>query len=88
MSEQENKSGKRTIVGTVSSNKADKSITVIVVRQVRHPKYGKIVSKTKKYHAHDETNECNIGDTVKIVENRPISKTKTWILAEVMERAK
>jgi small subunit ribosomal protein S17 len=85
---EEVKSGKRTIVGTVSSNKADKTITVIVVRQIRHPKYGKIVSKTKKYHAHDEANTCDIGDTVKIVESRPMSKTKTWVLKEVMAKAK
>lgn len=82
------KSGKRTIVGTVVSNKADKTITVIVVRQVRHPKYGKIVSKTKKYHAHDENNSCGIGDIVKIIESRPISKTKTWLLQDIMERAR
>ena len=80
-------SGKRTIVGTVVSNKADKTITVIVVRQVRHPKYGKIVSKTKKYHAHDENNSCGIGDVVKIVESRPMSKTKTWMLQDIMQRA-
>jgi small subunit ribosomal protein S17 len=82
------KTGKRTIVGSVVSNKSDKTITVIVVRQVRHPKYGKIVSKSKKYHAHDETNQCNIGDVVKIVESRPLSKTKTWVLQEVIEKAK
>lgn len=82
------KSGKRTIVGTVVSNKADKSITVVVVRQVRHPKYGKIVSQTKKYHAHDENNSCGIGDVVKIVESRPISKTKTWVLQDIIERAR
>lgn len=82
------KTGKRTIVGSVVSNKSDKTITVIVVRQVRHPKYGKIISKSKKYHAHDETNQCNIGDVVKIVESRPLSKTKTWVLQEVIEKAK
>jgi len=85
---EEVQSGKRTVVGTVVSNKSDKSITVIVIRQVRHPKYGKIISKTKKYHAHDETNQCNIGDVVKIIENRPISKTKTWMLAEVIEQVR
>ncbi|MFN7097925.1 MAG: 30S ribosomal protein S17 [Gammaproteobacteria bacterium] len=82
------KSGKRTIVGTVVSNKTDKSITVVVVRQVRHAKYGKIVSRTKKYHAHDESNSCAIGDVVKIVESRPISKTKTWVLQDIIEHAR
>ncbi|NNM59545.1 MAG: 30S ribosomal protein S17 [Legionellales bacterium] len=85
---EELKSGKRTILGTVVSNKTDKSITVVVVRQVRHPKYGKIVSKTKKYHAHDEQNVCGIGDLVKIIESRPISKTKSWVLSEVVEKAR
>lgn len=85
---EEVQSGKRTVVGTVVSNKSDKSITVVVVRQVRHPKYGKIVSKTKKYHAHDENNQSNIGDVVKIIESRPISKTKTWMLVDVLEQAR
>lgn len=79
---------KRSIMGIVVSNKSDKTITVEVVRQVRHPKYGKIISRTKKYHAHDENNSCAIGDVVKIVESRPISKTKTWMLSEVVERVK
>lgn len=84
---EELKSGKRTILGTVVSNKTDKTITVVVVRQVRHPKYGKIVSKTKKYHAHDENNVCGMGDLVKIIESRPFSKTKSWVLSEVVEKA-
>ncbi|MBY0545229.1 MAG: 30S ribosomal protein S17 [Gammaproteobacteria bacterium] len=79
------KSAKRIIIGKVVSNKSEKSITVVVVRQVRHPKYGKIVSKTKKYHAHDENNSCKIGDVVRIIESRPISKTKTWALHEIVE---
>lgn len=81
-------SGKRSIIGVVVSNKADKTITVLVERKVRHPKYGKIISRSKKYHAHDETNHCAIGDTVKIMESRPLSKTKTWVLAEILENAK
>lgn len=74
--------------GVVVSNKADKTITVNVQRQVGHPKYGKIVRYNKKYHAHDEKNECTIGDTVKIMETRPLSKTKRWRLAEVITKAK
>jgi len=74
--------------GVVASNKMDKSITVAVKWKEKHPIYGKFVSKTKKYHAHDEKNECNIGDTVKIMETRPLSKTKRWRLVEIIERAK
>jgi small subunit ribosomal protein S17 len=66
----------------------DKSIVVSVVRKVKHPKYGKFVKKTKKFVAHDETNDSNIGDTVKIMETRPLSKTKNWRLVEIVERAK
>ena len=75
-------------IGVVSSNKMDKSITVAVKWKEKHPIYGKFVSKTKKFHAHDEKNECNIGDTVKIMENRPLSKTKRWRLVEIIEKAK
>lgn len=86
MSEQQ--SIQRTLQGQVISNKGDKSITVNVVRYERHPVYGKYVKRTLKCHAHDENNECNIGDTVRIVQSRPISKTKTWRLVEIVERAK
>ncbi|MBL7887928.1 MAG: 30S ribosomal protein S17 [Bacteroidetes bacterium] len=75
-------------VGYVTSNKMDKSIVVAVERKVKHPKYGKFVNKTTKFVAHDETNTCNIGDTVKIMETRPMSKSKCWRLVEVIERAK
>ena len=75
-------------VGVVTSNKMEKSIVVSEVRRVKHPMYGKFVLKTKKYVAHDETNNCNIGDTVKIMETRPLSKTKCWRLVEILERAK
>lgn len=75
-------------VGVVSSNKMDKTITVDVERKVKHPLYGKFVKKTTKFHAHDEKNECSIGDTVKIMETRPLSKTKRWRLVEVVEKVK
>lgn len=75
-------------VGVVTSNKMDKSITVAVKWKEKHPIYGKFVNKTKKYHAHDEKNECNIGDTVRIMETRPLSRTKCWRLVEITERAK
>jgi len=75
-------------VGLVTSNKMDKSIVVAVERKVKHPKYGKFLNKTTKFVAHDEKNECNIGDTVKIMETRPISKNKCWRLVEVVEKAK
>ena len=75
-------------VGTVTSNKMEKSIVVSVERKVKHPKYGKFLNKTTKFVAHDDANTCNIGDTVKIVETRPISKSKCWRLVEVIERAK
>ena len=75
-------------VGIVSSNKMDKTITVAVDRKVKHPIYGKFVHKTKKFHAHDEKNECGIGDTVRIMETRPMSKSKCWRLIDIIERAK
>ncbi len=74
--------------GVVTSNKMDKSITVAIKWKEKHPIYGKFVNKTKKYHAHDEKNECDIGDTVKIMETRPLSKTKRWRLVQIIERAK
>ena len=75
-------------IGVVTSNKMQKSIFVAEVKKVKHPMYGKFVLKTKKYVAHDETNDCNIGDTVKIMETRPLSKSKRWRLVEILERAK
>jgi small subunit ribosomal protein S17 len=77
----------RTATGRVVSNKMDKSITVLIQRRVKHPVYGKYVTKSSKLHAHDETNECQEGDTVTIKEVRPISKTKSWALVSVDERA-
>ena len=74
--------------GVVTSNKMDKSITVAIKWKEKHPIYGKFVNKTKKYHAHDEKNECGIGYTVKIMETRPLSKTKRWRLVQIIERAK
>ena len=75
-------------IGVVVSDKMDKSIVVAVKRKVKHPIYGKFVNKTTKFHAHDEDNTCNAGDTVKIMETRPLSKTKCWRLVEIIERAK
>jgi small subunit ribosomal protein S17 len=75
-------------IGVVSSNKMDKSIVVSVERRVKHPIYGKFVNKTKKFVAHDEENSCNAGDTVRIMETRPLSKRKCWRLVEILERAK
>ena len=77
----------RTATGKVVSNKMDKSITVLVERRVKHPVYGKYLTKSSKLHAHDESNECQSGDTVTIKEVRPISKTKTWSLVSIDERA-
>ena len=74
-------------IGIVTSDKMEKSIVVSVERKVKHPKYGKFVKKTTKFVAHDETNDCNIGDTVKIMETRPLSKSKNWRLVEIVERA-
>ena len=79
---------KKERTDVVFSNKMDKSITVAVKWKEKHPIYGKFVNKTKKYHAHDEKNECNVGDTVKIMETRPLSKTKRWRLVQIIERAK
>lgn len=77
----------RTLQGRVTSNKMDKSITVAVQRQVKHPIYGKYIKRTTKIHAHDETNQCNAGDIVTIRECRPLSKTKSWTLVEVVTKA-
>jgi small subunit ribosomal protein S17 len=81
-------SNARTVSGTVVSNKMEKSITVLVERRVKHPVYGKFVKRSKKLHAHDEENTCNIGDVVTVIECAPISKTKTWRLISVDERAR
>ncbi|MBK9478876.1 MAG: 30S ribosomal protein S17 [Bacteroidetes bacterium] len=75
-------------IGLVTSNKMDKSIVVSVERKVKHEKYGKFIKMTSKFVAHDEANTCNIGDTVKIMETRPLSKSKNWRLVEVVERVK
>ncbi|MEI6264996.1 MAG: 30S ribosomal protein S17 [Sphingobacteriia bacterium] len=79
---------RKTRTGIVTSDKMDKTITVAVERKVKHPIYGKFVKKTTKFHAHDEKGECTIGDVVKIMETRPLSKTKRWRLVEVVEKAK
>ena len=84
----ENRNLRKERIGTVTSNKMEKSIVVSEVKRVKHPMYGKFVLKTKKYVAHDETNDCNIGDTVKIMETRPLSASKCWRLVEIIERAK
>ena len=86
MSEERNL--RKTRVGLVTSSKMDKSITVSIERKIQHPIYGKSLKRTKKFVAHDEENTCNEGDTVKIMETRPISKRKKWRLVEVIERAK
>jgi len=88
MSESTEKSTPRTLQGSVTSNKMDKTITVAVLRKEKHPMYGKFIKKTSKFLAHDEKNDCNIGDTVKISEVRAMSKRKRWRLVEIIERAK
>ena len=87
MTEQAAAKKKRTLTGRVVSNKGDKSVTVLVERKVKHPVYGKFIRRSTKYHAHDEMNECNMGDTIVIEECRPISKTKCWRLVRIEERA-
>ena len=79
---------RKTRVGLVTSNKMEKSITVTVERKVKHPIYGKFLKKTTKFMAHDEKNECSIGDIVKIMETRPLSKNKCWRLVEIVEKVK
>ena len=83
-----NRNLRKERIGVVSSDKMDKSVIVSEVKKVKHPVYGKFVLKTKKYVAHDEKNDCNEGDTVKIMETRPMSKTKKWRIVEIIERAK
>ena len=77
----------RTLTGTVTSDKMDKTVTVLVERRVKHPLYGKYVVESKKYHAHDEANECGVGDKVEIAETRPLSKTKSWKVTRILEKA-
>jgi small subunit ribosomal protein S17 len=79
---------KRTKTGRVTSNKADKTVTVMLERQVKHPLYGKYIKRSTKVHAHDEENSCGEGDLVTISECRPLSKTKSWRVVEILERAK
>ena len=78
---------RRVLKGKVVSDKMDKTITVLVERRVKHPLYGKYMTRSTKLHAHDESNQCKIGDVVAISESRPMSKTKTWMLQEVLEKA-
>ncbi|VVE19859.1 30S ribosomal protein S17 [Pandoraea horticolens] len=79
---------KRTLVGKVVSDKMDKTVTVLVERQMKHPLYGKYIVRSKKYHAHDETNQYKEGDTVEIQESRPLSKTKAWAVSRLVEAAR
>ena len=79
---------RKTRIGVVTSNKMEKTITVAVERKIKHPLYGKFLKKTTRFHAHDEKNECSIGDTVRIMETRPLSKLKRWRLVEVVEKVK
>ena len=88
MNMEENRNLSKERVGVVTSDKMEKSIVVAVERKVKHPKYGKFVKKTTKFVAHDETNDCHTGDIVKIMETRPLSKSKNWRLVEIVERAK
>ena len=87
MAEQKDQKVQRSLQGSVLSAKANKSITVLIERQVKHPLYKKIIRRSTKLHAHDEQNECNGGDTVIIEECRPLSKTKSWRLVEIINRA-
>lgn len=88
MEEKQVRNLRKEKIGVVVSDKMEKSIVVAVKRKVKHPIYGKFLNKTTKFHAHDEENTCNIGDTVRIMETRPLSKTKCWRLVEIIERAK
>lgn len=84
----ETRTRRKERIGVVTSNKMDKSVVVKSLRRVKHPKYGKFVRKKSQFMAHDENNECNIGDKVLIMETRPLSKNKCWRLVEILERAK
>ncbi len=87
MNEQATSKAKSLREGRVTSDKMDKTVTVLIERRVSHPIYGKIVTRSSKIHAHDETNECRVGDVVRIEETRPLSKTKAWRVVEVVTRA-
>ena len=87
MNDQEKKSLRRTLVGKVVSDKMDKTVTVLIERQLKHPLYGKIIVRSNKYHAHDETNQAKTGDVVEIQEGRPISRTKAWTVTRVVQQA-
>ena len=80
------KAGKKRLVGSVVSDKMDKTVVVRVERLVRHPRYGKVLRRTKKYKAHDAENECRVGDVVRIVESRPLSREKRWAVEEIVKR--
>jgi small subunit ribosomal protein S17 len=82
----EGRNRRKTRVGVVVSHKSDKTVTVVIERRFAHPLYGKGVGRSKKYHAHDEKNECQMGDVVRIMETRPLSKTKRWRVVELVER--
>lgn len=86
--EQISRGYRKTRIGEVVSDKMDKTIVVAIKTKVRHPLYGKMVNRTRKFKAHDQNNECGIGDTVKIMETRPLSKDKRWRLVEIVEKAK
>jgi len=88
MSENENRQNRKVREGTVVSNKMDKTAVVAVIERVRHPKYAKFVMRTKKLYVHDEANDVNVGDKVRVMETRPLSKSKHWRIVEVLERAK
>lgn len=88
MAEQQSSKITRTLTGRVVSDKMDKTVTVLVERRVKHPLYGKVIRLSKKYHAHDEANECREGDTVVIEECRPLSKTKAWKVTKLVEKAR
>ena len=87
MNDQVKQALKRTLIGKVVSDKMDKTVTVEIERQMKHPLYGKIIKRTKKYHAHDEQNSAKAGDVVEITESRPISKTKSWTVTRVVQEA-
>ena len=88
MAESKTNEAQRTLTGTVVSSKRDKTISVLVERKVKHPVYGKIIKRSTKVHAHDQDNVCNEGDIVTVVQSRPLSKTKSWVLQSVNKQAK
>lgn len=87
LAEQKDTKIKRTLQGRVTSDKMNKTIVVEVTRKIKHPAYGKYINRATKYHAHDEENQCKIGDTVLIAESRPIAKTKSWVLVKIIDKA-